>query len=187
MRSVLMRALGWRLVAALTVTIASCALMAFVDLPKSRAERRLAARDIWMAQPLTRYRMVIQATFSGRACVQEIEVRDRVLYAARDTCGSPWLASLTIDRLFELSTRLESAPDCFPSQRNCLCHRVRVGAVQYDPDLGFPTSIVWRRELRPNWQDPAYWLHAWEARALPKCTMPMRPLRLDVVSLNSLE
>lgn len=187
MRLFPMHALRWRVALVAAVITLGCGLMAFAGLPETRAERRIAARSVWGALPHDSYRIVIQAALTGRTCMQEIEVHTMTLNILRDTCGSPWLSTLTVDRLFELSSRLEAAPDCFPSKQNCMCHRVRTGIVQYDPEMGFPTMISWRRELRPNWQHPDYWLRAWEARALPNCSIPARTLKLDVVSLTPLE
>ncbi|HWQ11169.1 MAG TPA: hypothetical protein VNL77_00125 [Roseiflexaceae bacterium] len=164
----------------------SCTLMGMATLPRSLAAQRLASMERWRAHAPQHYRVVVQVGFAGRTCLQEIEVRGEWKSTLHDTCGSSWLSTLSIPRLFELGERLERPAECFPSSRSCICHRVRVGAIEYDQDLGFPGSITWRRELRPNWQHPDYLLRLWESRALPNCSSPHRALRLTVISLTPL-
>jgi hypothetical protein len=164
----------------------SCTLMGMATLPRSLASQRLASLDRWRSQAPQHYRVVVQVGFAGRTCLQEIEVRGEWRSTLHDTCGSSWLSTLSISRLFELGERLERPAECFPSSRNCVCQRVRIGEITYDQDLGFPGSIAWRRELRPNWQHPDYLLRLWETRELPNCSAPYRPLRLTVISLTPL-
>lgn len=186
MRILLLRARRWRIVWVLLFAATSLGLMASGAIPATYIERREMAQQVWKAQSITSYHIVVRAFFAGRTCAQEIEVRGTRHYMLRDTCNSSWLSSLTVDRLFELSARLEAGPECFPSKQDCICHRVRIGAIEYDPNHGFPTSIGWRREMQPNWQHPAYWKRAWERRELPNCATPVRTLRLEVVSLTPL-
>lgn len=186
MRELLLRTRRWRIVWVATFAALSLGLMASGAIPATYIERREAAQQVWKAQSITAYHIVVQAFFAGRRCAQEIEVRGTRQYMLRDTCNSSWLSSLTVDRLFELSARLEAGPECFPSKQDCVCHRVRTGSIEYDPNYGVPTTIGWRREMQPNWQHPAYWKRAWEKRELPNCSTPVRMLRLEVVSLTPL-
>jgi hypothetical protein len=172
-------------VAVVTALVLSCALMA-VAIPETRGTRRASSVERWDARPFRDYRVVVQVSFTGRTCFQEIEVRDGAEYLAYDSCGSSWLATLSVSRLFELSQRLERPAECFPSSRNCVCHRLRVGSIHYDEELGFPTTITWRRELRANWQHPDYVVRLIETRDLPNCASPNRALNLSVVSLTAL-
>ncbi|MEN9935330.1 MAG: hypothetical protein RLZZ387_1909 [Chloroflexota bacterium] len=164
----------------------SCTLMGMAALPRSLSAQRIANMDRWHAQAPESYRVVVEVSFTGRTCLQEIEVRGDAKSILHDTCGSSWISTLWVPRLFELGQRLERPAECFPSNRNCVCQRVRIGSIEYDPELGFPGSIVWRRELRPNWHNPAYLARMLETRELPNCTAAQRSLRLTVISLTPL-
>ncbi|MFQ3632691.1 hypothetical protein [Roseiflexus sp.] len=186
MRDVLLRARCWRIVWVMFLAALSLGLIASGAIPATYVERRETAQQLWKSQSITSYHIVVRAFFAGRVCAQEIEVRGTRQYVLRDTCNSSWLSSLTVDRLFELSARLEAGPECFPSQRDCVCQRVRAGSIEYHPDHGFPSTIGWRREMQPNWQHPAYWKRVWQTHELPNCASPVRSLRLEVVSLTPL-
>lgn len=186
MREFLLRKRHWRIIWVIVFSMLSLGLMASGAIPMTYIERREAAQQVWKEQSITSYHIVVRAFFAGRVCAQEIEVRETRQYLLRDTCNSSWLSSLTVDRLFELSSRLEAGPECFPSRQDCVCHRVRIGSIEYDPVHGFPEIIGWRREMQPNWQHPAYWKRVWETHELPNCTSPVRTLRLEVVSLTPL-
>lgn len=166
--------------------VLSCLLMGMAVLPQSLVSQRLVGLERWRSSAPQSYRVLVQVSFSGRACFQEIEVRGDWKSTLHDTCGSSWLSTLSVPRLFELGQRLEQPAECFPSSRNCICHRVRVGSIEYNPEYGFPDDIIWRRELRPNWQHPDYLLRLWETRELPNCSSPNRALRLTVISLTPL-
>jgi hypothetical protein len=165
---------------------ASCTLMGMAVLPQSLAAQRVAGAERWRSHAPENYRVLVQVGVSGRVCLQEIEVRGASKSLLHDTCGATWLSTLAVPRLFELGERLERPAECFPSSRNCVCHRVRVGTVVYDPQLGFPGVITWRRELRPNWQSPEYLAQLIETRELPRCASATRALQLTVISLTPL-
>lgn len=165
---------------------ASCTLMGMAAIPQSLGAQRAASLQRWQALAPPSYRVLVQVGVSGRVCLQEIEVRGARRSILHDTCGSTWLSTLAVPRLFELGERLELPAECFPSSRNCICQRVRVGTVVYDPQLGFPGVITWRRELRPNWQNPQYLAQLLETRTLPRCVSATRSLQLTVVSLTPL-
>jgi hypothetical protein len=167
--------------------ILSVGLMGVTAAPPSRLAQRIANEHLWESRPATNYRMVVQVMMSGRNCLQEIEVRAAEHVLLHDTCGTMWLASMSIDRMFELSKRLENAPECFPSSANCICRRVRVGKVTYDPQLGYPGELIWRRELRPNFEHPDFWLRVWDTQAIPRCTSASRSLSLTVLSMTLLK
>jgi hypothetical protein len=168
------------------ITALGCTLMGMAAMPLSRSAQRLEGERLWREHAVADYRVVVQVAFTGRTCFQEIEVRGTWKSITYDTCGSTWLSTLSVPRLFELGKRLEVPAECFPSGRNCVCHRLRVGTIEYDSELGFPDLIVWRRELRPNWNHPDYLLRLWETRELPNCSSPTRPLSLTVISLTPL-
>lgn len=168
------------------LAVLSCTLMGMAAIPASPSGQRSLALQRWLALRPHSYRVVVQASFSGRSCLQEVEVHGDETQIVHDTCGSSWLSTLAVPRLFELGQRLEHPSECFPSKRTCICQRTRVGEVSYDGDFGFPGRISWRRELRPNWQDPAYLARLLETRSLPNCSSPSRTLRLTVISLTPL-
>jgi hypothetical protein len=175
--------------AALTGTLLlalSCTLMGMATIPQSLGAQRAASLDRWRSNAPANYRVLVEVGISGRTCLQEIEVRGLESALLHDTCRSSWLSTLAVPRLFELGRRLENPAECFPSNRNCVCHRVRVGAIEYDPELGFPGMITWRRELRPNWQHPDYVARLIETRELPNCAAASRALHLNVISLTPL-
>ncbi|MFO7166724.1 MAG: hypothetical protein DIU80_001720 [Chloroflexota bacterium] len=172
--------------AGVLLAVLSCTLMGMAALPDTPSSRREANESLWRSHALAHYRVVVQVVINERICLQEIEVRGDWKSIQRDTCGSTWLSTLSVSRLFELGARLEHPAECFPSNRNCVCQRMRTGRIEYDSELGFPDTILWRRELRPNWHHPAYLMRLWETRKLPNCTAPARPLRLTVISLTPL-
>ena len=163
----------------------SCTLMGMAA-PPSLAAQRATSLARRRANAPHSYRALVQVNFGGRLCLQEIEVRGSDKALVHDTCGSSWLSTLAVPRLFELGARLEHPAECFPSQRNCVCRRLRIGAVEYDHQFGFPGRITWRRELRPNWQHPDYFARLLETRALPNCSSAARSLHLTVISLTPL-
>ncbi|HMO60395.1 MAG TPA: hypothetical protein PKA05_08075 [Roseiflexaceae bacterium] len=180
--------LGLRLTfVGLTLMVMSVGLIGATSAPTPLPARRIASAALWESRPAPNYRMVVQVMINGRNCLQEVEVQHAQRRLLHDTCGTSWVSALTIDRLFELSERLERAPECFPSAANCVCRRMRVGEVTYDPALGYPGSVSWRRELRPNFEHPDYWVRLWNTRTLPACTASSRPLSMTVVSMTLLK
>src|SRR4051812_24035693 len=118
--------------------------------PQTHHAQRLAAQELWAARPFTNYRVTIAIERMQQVCVQELEVRDERAQAINDTCDISWLSSMTVPRLFEFSSWMEHAPDCYPSSGNCSCERVRIGRIVYDPQLGYPQQIVWERRVEMN-------------------------------------
>jgi hypothetical protein len=172
--------------AAVLLLAMSCALVGMAAMPPSLATQRMDGFARWRSAAPQNYRVLVEVGIGDRTCLQEIEVHGIEHALLHDTCGSSWLSTLAVPRLFELGERLERPAECFPSNRNCVCRRVRVGAVQYDAHFGFPGTITWRRELRPNWQHPDYIARLLETRELPNCAAASRALHLTVISLTPL-
>src|SRR5689334_8726135 len=156
----------------------SCALLGAVDLPKTPGALRAAAEGRWAARPFSTYRLALRVEYWNRVCFQEIEVQgERVRTVLNDTCRVSWFAALTVPQLFEISERIEQAPTCYPDSQPCACRLLRLGSVDYDPRLGYPTDIVYRREVQPNWWHPDFWKRLAQQRNLPSCG-PSRLMRI---------
>ena len=62
---------------------------------------------------------------------------------------------------------------------------MRAGAIAYDPQLGYPLSIAYRREIYPNLLHIDYWQRVWQTGRLPECG-PISPVvRITVTSLRA--
>jgi hypothetical protein len=143
---------------------------------------RAAAERRWQARAPAGYRLVVQVQQGDSICLQHLHVRDgEVRDSLLDTCSPSWLTRLHVDRLFELSRRVEEPPDCFGGL-GCLCQRVRVGRATFDPAYGFPRSIEWRREYRPNWRNAGFWLSLATAGRVPGCGITPRQVRITVLA-----
>jgi hypothetical protein len=164
----------------------SCTLLGVIDLPKTPGARRAAAQRRWEARPFSAYQLALRVEYWNRVCFQEIEVQgERVRRIVSDTCRMSWFSSLTVPRLFEISERLEQAPTCYPDSQPCACRLVRIGTIEYDPQLGYPSAIDYRREVQPNWWHPDFWKRLWERKDLPSCG-PSRVTRIVVSSFAPL-
>ena len=122
----------------------------------------------------------------NRVCYQEIEAEgEHIRKVISDTCRVSWFSSLTVERLFELIRRVEQAPTCYPDSEPCACRLVRIGAVSYDSQIGYPSDIAYRREVQPNWWHADFWKRLWNRKNLPSCS-PTRSMRVVVSSFTPL-
>lgn len=159
-------------------------LVLFVH-PEQQAYALAAQR--WEQQPIESYRILVTVQLAATSCVQELEVRDgRPVRIRQDSCNRAWLGQLTVARLFELSALYSEPGRCFPSNRRCPCHRVRIGQIAYDPALGHPTLINWRRELRPNWLSLDYWERRLRLPPLEVCGALRQQLDIEVLAIDPL-
>lgn len=155
--------------------------------PSTYQAQRLSAQARWAARSFSGYRIMVQIKYANTTCFQELEIRDeQVQRLFHDTCKMSWLSSLTVARMFQLSERIEFAPECYPSSEPCPCQRTRVGFVDYDAELGYPHVISYRRLVRPNLLHLDYWKRLWQSRELPDCTAISRNLSIEVQSLMPL-
>jgi hypothetical protein len=169
----------------LIMLLLSSALIGISSNAKTRSGIRQDAEARWQTHMPKNYRLAVRIERLARRCFQELEVREGMpLTVLRDTCSPSWLSNITVPRLFELSQRLEQAPECLPSSSDCVCRRVRIGQIEYDEQLGFPRSIYWRRENQSNWQHLHYWQDIWDRRTLPTCGANTQFIRITVVSLT---
>lgn len=84
MRILLLRARRWRIVWVLLFAATSLGLMASGAIPATYIERREMAQQVWKAQSITSYHIVVRAFFR-RAHVRagDRSARNTALYAAR--------------------------------------------------------------------------------------------------------
>ena len=174
------------LVASLVLLFLSCALLGARIWPQLPSEMRAAAQSRWATRPFTAYRVTLRIEYWNRVCFQELEVQgERVRRVVNDTCLTSSFSMMTIPRLYQMSERLEQAPTCYPDGQPCACRLMRIGKIEYDPHLGYPREITYRREAQPNWTHLDFWRHLWEQRDLPTCGTS-RTTRIAVISFAPL-
>jgi hypothetical protein len=174
------------LIAGLVLFVLSCALLGARAWPQLPSELRAAAQSRWAARPFAAYRVGLRVEYWNRVCFQEIEVRDeRVRRVISDTCLTSSFSMMTVPRLYQMSERLEQAPTCYADAQPCACRLMRIGKIEYDPRLGYPSQIVYRREAQPNWTHLDFWKHLWQQRELPACGTS-RTTRIIVISFAPL-
>ena len=175
--------LSWLIVA--VFLMASCGLLAAHVWLGPTTVQRLEAQRRWAARPFANYRVEVQAEYIGIQCVQEIEsAGERLRRIVRNDCRTAWFPHMTVARLFEISAGLEHPAPCFITSQVCSCYRVRAGEIAYDPQLGYPRSIAYRRTIYPNLLHIDYWRRAWQDGRLPECG-PISPVvRITVASLR---
>jgi hypothetical protein len=64
---------------------------------------------------------------------------------------------------------------------------VRQGDVVYDTQLGYPLTIAYRREIRPNLLNADYWRRLVFSRQLPNCGPINQHVRIAVTALTPLQ
>jgi hypothetical protein len=173
------------LLAAALLLIASCGLLTAQAWPEHSAGRRLEAQRRWAARPFADYRVTVQGEYRGNLCAQDIESAGEKLHRiVRNDCRVALFSLMTVARLFEISAELEHPTPCYLASQTCSCYRVRAGDIDYDPQLGYPRSIAYRREIYPNLLHLDYWRRVWQTGRLPECG-PIRPVvRIMVTSLG---
>jgi hypothetical protein len=168
---------------AFSAFLLACSLLGMTPWPSTHHAQRIAAQQRWSARSFANYHITLQIERLSRVCFQELEVRGDHVRTLNDTCDLSWMSGLSISRMFELATWMEHSPDCYPSLRNCPCQRVRQGEIRYDPQLGYPSEIIWNRQVQPNVDHPDFWWRTWSDLALPQCNGQPRRVRILVHSL----
>jgi hypothetical protein len=173
------------LLAVAVLLIASCGLLTAQAWPERAAARRLEAQRRWAARPFADYRVAVRVDYWGNLCAQDIEsAGERLHRIVRNDCRVGWLSLMTVARLFEISAGLEHPVPCYIASQSCSCYRVRVGEIAYDPQLGYPRSVAYRRQIYPNLLHIDYWRRVWQTGRLPECG-PIGPVvRITVTSLR---
>lgn len=147
-------------------------------------DQRVAAEARWQRMAPADYRISVRVHSSSFSCEQQLQVRDAEVITFSDTCRRVWLGKLTVQRLFELSERLEQPPECFPWPQNCFCQRARIGTISYDPQSGLPTRLAWQRDLHPNWFHVDYWRYVMRHHGLPSCGPLTQNAEIEVVGFD---
>jgi hypothetical protein len=124
------------------------------------------AREHWEAQPIERYRLIIDRPPIN--CKQDVEVRnERIVRVLTDTCP---IRLLTVEDLFDRIAMLDGLDtERFSPSGVCACSSVLNAEVMYHPDLGYPVrvGITDRRTL--DWSKQACWRHMLREGGLPEC------------------
>jgi hypothetical protein len=172
----------------LTITllvVASCGLLTAQSWPEQPAARRIDGQGRWVARPFADYRIAVRVEFWGNICTQEIETEgERIRRIAHNDCQLSWLSLMTVARLFEISEGLEHPMPCYAAAQACACYRVKTGEITYDPQLGFPRVITYRREIYPNLVHADYWRRVWQTRRLPDCGPASPVVKITVTSVK---
>jgi hypothetical protein len=163
------------------------ALFGALAIPKLPVARRIEAQSRWNTRGFGDYRIAVRVETSGAICTQELETTgERIDRIISNNCRLSWLSLMTVGRLFEISERLEQPAPCYATLQTCLCHRIRVGEVSYDPGLGYPSIIAYRREVRPNLAGVEFWRRLLETHTLPRCGPTDQDVRIIIMSLTPL-
>jgi hypothetical protein len=163
----------------------ACGCLGWLALPDAALATRTEAQARWAARPFTNYRITVRVESSGNICSQELEAAgDRIHRIVANNCRMSWLSLMTVGRLFEISERIEQPAPCYPTVQACLCNRVRVGEVSYDAQLGYPTTIAYRREVRPNMTHAEYWKRLLQTGRFPLCSTPDQDVQITITSLT---
>jgi hypothetical protein len=176
----------WLAAAGMLIALAS-ALVGALALPDPPVVQRLSAQTRWEARPFTGYRIAVRVEYSGNICSQELETAgEHIQRIITNNCRMSWLSLMTVGRLFEISERIEHPAPCYATLQTCLCHRIRVGDISYDAGLGYPVTIAYRRQVRPNLAHVEYWRRIWETHKLPRCNPADQDVRITITSLTPL-
>ena len=131
------------------------------------------AQARWHARPFASYRIAIRVEYGGNSCTQELETQGEQLgRIVANSCRVSWIGLSTVARLFEISELLDRPTPCYTLVQSCSCYRVLQRAIAYDPQLGYPQAIVYRRVAQPNVTSPVYWRRLLDTRRLPVCGPP---------------
>lgn len=142
------------------------------------------ARDLWLAQKLKDYRIVVQQQIGTMSCRQELAVRDEQIADVRQNdCGQP--ATWTASHLFAWVSQLErQGTQCYPSAQLCACRLFQSTQASYNPQLGYPQHVVYSLRMQPNLLSRDYWQYAWTINGLPNCDQGQGDVVVNVLSLE---
>jgi hypothetical protein len=177
----------WNFLAIGLFVLVSFSLLSAQSWPELPTSRRLRAQRLWSERKFANYRVSVRVEYWGSVCSQEIEVEgEQLRRTVRNDCRLSWLSLMTIARLFEISESLDHPIPCFIATQTCSCYRVRSAEVAYDSQLGYPRTISYRREIKPNLLHLDYWRRLWETRRFPECEPTSPAVRITVTSVRPL-
>lgn len=163
-------------------------LTAMATVPLDTRER---ARQRWASAGYGSYRISLRVEYRGTTCFQQLEVRTgQTPRSIRNTCEVVWLNVLSVPELFDLARQIESVPAtrCMPSNLACICQRVfSARQIDYDEQLGYPTLVLSRSYVRPNWAGVGFWENLITNGGSPTCGGPApRRLTIQVLGLSQI-
>jgi hypothetical protein len=159
------RYLWWSLLLGSTVAALVGVLSAAVwQVAPSREFER--ARTHWQAQPVERYRLIIDRPPIN--CKQDVEVHnERIVDVRVDTCP---IRLLTVNDLFDRIAMLDGLDtERFSPTGVCTCSSVLNAEVNYHPELGYPVQVGISDRRTLDWSKHACWQHVLREGQLPEC------------------
>ncbi|HEX5691280.1 MAG TPA: hypothetical protein VFX76_14800, partial [Roseiflexaceae bacterium] len=101
------------------------------------------------------------------------------------------LPTWTVSNLFTWVAQLEDGRTrCFPTNITCACYTIYSARASYDTQLGYPQSITYEWNLRPNWAYSNHWQRLWERGEMPDCQRVSRfaegHITINVLALTPL-
>ena len=173
----------WLLVAACCALVA--AVFMLTPLAQSGSDIELErASDLWLAQKLQNYRIVVQQQIGTATCRQEIIVQnEQIANVRQNDCGQP--ATWTASHLFAWVSQLKrQRTQCYPSDQLCACRLLQSTQASYDPQRGYPQKVVYSLRMQPNLLSRDYWQYAWTINSLPNCDHGQGDIVVEVLSLE---
>ena len=138
------------------------------------AQLQASAEGRWALRPFVSYRMVLEEG----SCTADYEVRaERVVWGYETPCGRGQARSVA--NLFDLIGNSAERVSC--EGLGCPCERVTTLEAHYDAELGYPTKIVVRSSLWPNWRGAAFWTQLVEKQANPCARSTMRVIMVKAL------
>lgn len=162
------RGLARWLAAGVAAALVACALGAALRTPPAAAAPAHAeALARWRARTFADYELVVQED----NCTYDVRVRRGHVTSGRfDLCSRQ---ARPVDALFQIVERdREVTPACGP--RGCLCETLTRVRADYDPQLGYPTTIAIAAETRTRWESPDVWRELLASGSLPRCAAASR-------------
>jgi hypothetical protein len=168
---------------------AALGLLALFEPPS--ADAQLAeARAHWAARSFSAYRLLIEEETTAGRCQQELRIQDeQIRQVALNSCVR--LPTWTVSNLFTWAGQLEDGRTrCFPTNVTCACYTIYSARASYDAQLGYPRTITYQWNLRPNWGYANHWQRLWERGEIPDCQRVSRfaegHITISVVALSPL-
>lgn len=141
--------------------------------PAQVSQRTVAeARARWRARPFIEYRLdVTNITTAGGDSLEctsaHLVSGQRVKAQLLHTCVPE--VDYTVEGLFGRAS-LPNVRQCGPAfAGGCACLRVHEISVRFDPQLGYPTTIVRTQATLLQWWHPDYWFYLLHEGSQPWC------------------
>lgn len=139
-------------IAAIVVVIAVPTLIGWIGWSSWQASPEYQfqeARELFLNQRVTHYRLEANYSTSFAACHYDIEVKTRIVVRVHGmTClSSATTNTLTVESIFEVFSQYVDGRVCGPN--GCSCEGAYVVKATYDPEFGYPRTIstIFQRNL----------------------------------------